>query len=512
MKYLHLSDLHLASIESKGPVQAFNQDVVSRSVVAAIKGLGLNFDFIVITGDIARAGQADEYEVCLVFCNALLEATGLDRQRLFIVPGNHDVNRLSVTQKHIKSFYAFDDQDEITETFTDPDLFPILMRKFEGFNAFAAKAAAPKRFDASTCWFAETIRVTRSQQVCRIALAGLNSCLFAGYDGDDRQKLALGLYQVNQAQEQITEADLSIALFHHPFFCYHPCDKVCRNLLINNFDLILTGHLHDPSNLFTRDAAGQAVIIGAGAGFETREHHNSFNVVELDTNTGRGKVQFHKYLPDHNRWKKDTDVNPAEDDGSFYFETGRALEGDKLMEAGAEEISEELRTTGRQIDIKDSRAGVIGDGARVEGGIHFKEKTGGIHVADVAGDVTIYGAEAATGKAEALREAYLNRVISDTGFLALKGIDPKAASIRTSTRLNLKAVYTALLTRRADLDDRSLQVKSKEQERLSALPCSTGTAIGFCSVIRAAAKAHLSILCPSVLPVKALAEWTPTSS
>ena len=53
IQYLHLSDLHLASIESKGPVQAFNQDVVSRSMVTAIKNLGLNFDFIVVTGDIA---------------------------------------------------------------------------------------------------------------------------------------------------------------------------------------------------------------------------------------------------------------------------------------------------------------------------------------------------------------------------------------------------------------------------------------------------------------------------
>jgi predicted phosphodiesterase len=233
-------------------MQAFNQDVVSRSMVTAIKDLGLNFDFIVVTGDIARTGQVDEYEVCLVFCDALLAATGLDRQRLFIVPGNHDVDRLSITKKHIKSFYAFDDQDEITETFTDPDILPILMRKFESFNAFAAKAMGPKRFEAPMFRCAETIQLTKAQEACRITLTGLNSCLFAGYDGDEQQKLALGLYQVNQAQEQVTEADLTIAFFHHPFFCYHPCDKVCRNLLVKNFDLILTGHLHDPSNLFMR--------------------------------------------------------------------------------------------------------------------------------------------------------------------------------------------------------------------------------------------------------------------
>jgi len=33
--YLHLSDLHLTSEKSKGPVEAFNQDVVTRSMKAA---------------------------------------------------------------------------------------------------------------------------------------------------------------------------------------------------------------------------------------------------------------------------------------------------------------------------------------------------------------------------------------------------------------------------------------------------------------------------------------------
>lgn len=46
----------------------------------------------------------------------------------------------------------------------------------------------------------------------------------------------------------------------------------------------------------------------------------------------------------------------------------------------------------------------------------------------------------------ALRTAYLNRLCNQTNLLSLAGVDPKAASDEAEARLNLGAVYTALLT------------------------------------------------------------------
>ncbi|MDM8550084.1 TIR domain-containing protein [Desulfobacterales bacterium HSG2] len=391
LRYLHLSDFHLKR-KNDDPVSAFNQDMVTRSMLDMVGSLKKP-DFVIITGDLAHGGKPEEYDVAEVFCNRLLEAAELDRQRLFLVPGNHDVSRKDVRSKHIKSIYPFDTQEDITETLTDPDIFPILMRKFAGFGTFVEKIRGRRLSDKSEYWFAETLTLTKEGQEHRISLLGLNSCLFAGYDGDEDRKLALGLHQVEPALGKLDKNALSIGFFHHPFFCFHPEDEVCQNLLTRELDLILTGHLHKPSNAFTRNAAGQAVIIGAGASYEARESRNSFNVTEIDPDTGRGKVQFYKYLPEYHVWKKDTDINPAVDDGSFSFTVERLSGGgadtdfreedqpdgvtpEKAAEKKGDVITihaggDVIIDKSKAYQVKNSQVGIVGDHASVKGGIHF---------------------------------------------------------------------------------------------------------------------------------------------
>ena len=75
-------------------------------------------------------------------------------------------------------------------------------------------------------------------------------------------------------------------------------------------------------------------------------------------------------------------------------------------------------------------------------------------------------AAAPTGR----REAYLNRLFETCRALSLGGIDPKAAS-EAEARLNLEAVYTALLTLTPETHERLLRGEhlEKEARRLSAL-------------------------------------------
>jgi tetratricopeptide (TPR) repeat protein/predicted MPP superfamily phosphohydrolase len=322
LRYLHISDLHLTGQAGEGEgwaAEQFNQDAVTRRMLEAISALPPP-DLIFLSGDLARRGKPDEYRVVEVFLQRLLEKTGVPVERLFLVPGNHDVDRGQVDDRHVDWWYRFDTQDKIAGTLGYPDAFRALMRKFAAFREFAGRALGREVYTERETFFGGPVVVPKGDSQVVVNVLGLNSALFAGYDGDDKPKLAFGLPQVNAALQKLdTNALLTVAFFHHPFECFHPADRVCKNLLVQKADLILSGHLHEPDNAFLRGAAGQAVLVSAGASFETRDSENSFNVVEIDLETGRGQVQFYKYLPAFHRWKKDTDVNPDHPEGLFPF-------------------------------------------------------------------------------------------------------------------------------------------------------------------------------------------------
>ena len=96
--WLHLSDFHFRTDKNpKGKVEDYNRSVVFDSLLRDLKSYpkdnNLSIDFIIITGDIAYSGRKDEYKQAKEFFTKLLKIFGLKKNRLFIIPGNHDVDR-----------------------------------------------------------------------------------------------------------------------------------------------------------------------------------------------------------------------------------------------------------------------------------------------------------------------------------------------------------------------------------------------------------------------------------
>lgn len=90
ISWLHLSDFHLRVRD------AWPQDVVLTALcdsIARQREAGLIADFILATGDLAFSGKGEEYALAADFFDALCKASNVPKDRVFVVPGNHDVDR-----------------------------------------------------------------------------------------------------------------------------------------------------------------------------------------------------------------------------------------------------------------------------------------------------------------------------------------------------------------------------------------------------------------------------------
>jgi 3',5'-cyclic AMP phosphodiesterase CpdA len=96
IRLLHLSDIHFRADKT------WDSDPVLRALAVYIRrevGEGLTPDLVVITGDLAHAGKAEEYQLAREWLDRELwpvltadRAEPLPRGRLLLVPGNHDVD------------------------------------------------------------------------------------------------------------------------------------------------------------------------------------------------------------------------------------------------------------------------------------------------------------------------------------------------------------------------------------------------------------------------------------
>ena len=94
LTWLHLSDWHQKEkdFDRQVVLKAFLiKDIENRKTIS----LDLEkIDFIIFSGDVAFSGKTEEYQAAKKeLFEPILKACGLGPDKLFIVPGNHDIDR-----------------------------------------------------------------------------------------------------------------------------------------------------------------------------------------------------------------------------------------------------------------------------------------------------------------------------------------------------------------------------------------------------------------------------------
>jgi tetratricopeptide (TPR) repeat protein len=317
ISWLHLSDFHFGGSEPN----RYNQSIVIKSLLKdigeRIKEDGLELDFIAVTGDLALHGKSTEYELVRAFFEDLLRITGVPRQRLCVVPGNHDVDRALITPMAFDASKNVISRDRAINYLLNPDDRRIFFARFKGYSEFFNEYFKEHPISDERFHYVRHFDIGNRH----LAVLGLNSSWLSCSDDDETNKLVIGEPQTLAALEEAGEADFRIALFHHPNDWIRGFDQSdSMTKLLTNCDFVLHGHLHEGAVTRLSTPDSNAMVIAGGASYDSREYPNGYNFVQLNFESNTGTIHFRKYADrGRGRWTKDVELYENTPDGMYEF-------------------------------------------------------------------------------------------------------------------------------------------------------------------------------------------------
>lgn len=292
VRWLHLSDLHFRV------GQTWDQRTTLTALIrklAELRDKGLSPDLIFVTGDIAWSGKKDEYEQAERFFAQVMEVTEVPRERWFVVPGNHDVDRSLIGPFEKPILDSLKSAGDVEKLLENKPTLNLLASRLSEFYAFTFRFLGPARG-----WLPDKPWRVDSPEVngVSVGVVQMNSTWAGGTDDDDRDRLIVGQAQVRDALTAVDDTHVRVALLHHPLVALREFDRESIDGLLaskTGTHFLLRGHLHKSKSLQTISPDGDYFEISAGALYSTDTYPRAFNLVDLDLTAGRGDLHLFRY-------------------------------------------------------------------------------------------------------------------------------------------------------------------------------------------------------------------------
>lgn len=315
LTWLHISDWHQKERD-------FDRKVVRVALINDIKNRVAidpcldKIDFAVFSGDVAFSGKPEEYEIAKEeLLEPLLKACNLSSERLFIVPGNHDLDISKFELLPAPLLKPLESDIEAKKWLFDSERRVDALKPFKAFTSFVNQYTKQQNSDYSN------IRLWEIDGK-RIALLGINSAWMCGRRKnskdkiDDKGVVVVGEPQIHDPLESISDSDIKIAVLHHPFDWLADFESnQIMSRLMKKCDFILHGHQHEQRVAAIRSTYGNCIVIPVGACYDRRIYTNSYNFVHLDFESEKGIV-FLRCWNGRDKWREDIDSCSG---GKFEF-------------------------------------------------------------------------------------------------------------------------------------------------------------------------------------------------
>ncbi len=300
VRWLHLSDFHFKALER------WDRRATLTSLLKhadKLREQGLAPDLVFITGDVAFSGKQAEYEQAKRFLSELAKRLRLEpRERFFLVPGNHDVDRTAIGAGDRRIVKSIETQNDVEDILADGEAMKLLGRRLNYFYKFTKSfLGQARRWHPERPWRVDVLQIHGLD----VAILQLNS---AWASGAGERRLLVGEAQVRQALQDADDAFLRIALVHHPLADLRDVDRERLEPLYaaGGIHFLLRGHLHRTHTEVTHGPDGTLVKLAAGAAYVHGNWPRTHLVTEADLAGGGARVHYFRYSAEAGLWAKDT--------------------------------------------------------------------------------------------------------------------------------------------------------------------------------------------------------------
>lgn len=313
MRLLYVSDVHYDYSKKR------EWDILIEALNGVIKEerTKKRFDAMLISGDlidkgrggydsIEKAFEGVEREVLIPIKNEL----EISKDRIFITPGNHDMDRKSDDFFAENRTYKCLDNEDMVEEFIKR---AIDRQEYDGMKRTIPFKNFIKKFHEDIGFvstpFYDIYKLELENE--KIAICCINTSWRCYDSSKDFGRIIIGKEVYTRIQSEIKDCTVKIGIMHHHFSALCDFDKEqVAGKFERLFDILIFGHIHTPiyKSSITQNNSLITIIGGqlnsAAMELDSVKYGNAFCVIDLERENNKFKVEIksYSYDNDHDRF------------------------------------------------------------------------------------------------------------------------------------------------------------------------------------------------------------------
>ena len=240
ISWIQISDLHLNK-------RGAESQRIRTKLLEYLRDTHLSVDYLFVLGDLRYAPEGSFDQGIVAYIESLMETVGVSTEHLFIVPGNHDVNRANSERSNaVKGFWRKKNDQREYYNYREGVIYEdILTGAYSGLEEFRGIIDNIYKTCPERIQLYHTIdRPHFCVETEDLNIIHVNSALF--YDNEHQDNLLIGRESFFNALSEIDCGKPTIVLSHYSFDYLDRIEQITLYELLTDYNakIWLSGHSH----------------------------------------------------------------------------------------------------------------------------------------------------------------------------------------------------------------------------------------------------------------------------